>query len=305
MPCSVPPSTGCARVASRSWPAACSTCCVRACCCWPTASSPATSCGDWPAPPARIWPGGSRGTRCCVPLRRLPDGSFLSVMNTPAEPALHPGSRSSPSRRPPLPGPPPGHPMRIIEYTVTVQTATATAKSSRSDWSPASSTRSQRRRRSWPRLSPAVGEREPLRRVEDAAARLRLRLALTVTADGPPGVVRFPRRLPGALRPAIQSGRYGWIDSSGSRSPSPFVWPATRRRPVAATAAGLRRACQQTIADLLEDRLPARRARPRRADPVASRTTYRSRRHDHVAERARSAHARRSPRQPLPGARLK
>ena len=41
--------------------AGCSTGWNRACC-WPTATSPAMSCGHWPRPPARTWPGGSSGT---------------------------------------------------------------------------------------------------------------------------------------------------------------------------------------------------------------------------------------------------
>ena len=52
----------------------------------------------------------------------------------------------------------------------------------------------------------------------------------------------------------------------------------------AATTAGLRQACQQTIADLLQDRLPARRARRYERIHWPAKTTYRSRRHDHVRE---------------------
>ena len=59
-----------------------------------------------------------------VPLRRLPDGSFLSVMSAPADNLRY--TRALARARAagqPLPGPPPGHRVRIIEYTVTVQTA--------------------------------------------------------------------------------------------------------------------------------------------------------------------------------------
>jgi hypothetical protein len=52
-----------------------------------------------------------------VPMRRLPDGSYLSVMGTPAE-NLRRGQARHEGR--PLPGPPDGHPVRIIEYDVTI-----------------------------------------------------------------------------------------------------------------------------------------------------------------------------------------
>jgi hypothetical protein len=54
------------------------------------------------------------------PLRVLPDGSFLSVMPTPAE-NLRLGQARAAGRTPP--GPPEGHVVRIIEYTVTVRAA--------------------------------------------------------------------------------------------------------------------------------------------------------------------------------------
>jgi hypothetical protein len=49
-------------------------------------------------------------------VRRLPDGSFLSVMRNPEENRRH--SRARAAGRP-LPAAPAGHPVRIIEYTVT------------------------------------------------------------------------------------------------------------------------------------------------------------------------------------------
>src|SRR5947209_592465 len=54
-----------------------------------------------------------------VPLRRLPDGSFLSVMGTPAENVRYGHARAAGR---PLPGPPAGHPVRIIEYEVSIRT---------------------------------------------------------------------------------------------------------------------------------------------------------------------------------------
>jgi hypothetical protein len=61
-----------------------------------------------------------------VPVRRLPDGSFLSVMGTPAENLRH-GEARRYGRL--LPDPPAGHPVRIIEYDVTVDTGEQGARS--------------------------------------------------------------------------------------------------------------------------------------------------------------------------------
>lgn len=55
-----------------------------------------------------------------TPLQVLPDGSFLSVMPTPAENVRLGQARASGRV---LPGPPEGHVVRIIEYTVTVRAA--------------------------------------------------------------------------------------------------------------------------------------------------------------------------------------
>ena len=55
-----------------------------------------------------------------TPLQVLPDGSFLSVMPTPAE-NVRLGQARAVGRV--VPGPPEGHVVRIIEYTVTVRAA--------------------------------------------------------------------------------------------------------------------------------------------------------------------------------------
>src|SRR3954464_11177166 len=56
------------------------------------------------------------------PGRRLPDGSYLSVMGTPAE-NLRCGWPRRDGR--PLPGPPDGHPVRIVEYDVRIDNGDA------------------------------------------------------------------------------------------------------------------------------------------------------------------------------------
>jgi hypothetical protein len=60
-----------------------------------------------------------------TPLKVLPDGSFLSVMPTPAE-NLRLGQARAAGRI--APGPPEGHTVRIIEYTVTVRAADGTTR---------------------------------------------------------------------------------------------------------------------------------------------------------------------------------
>jgi Insertion element 4 transposase N-terminal/Transposase DDE domain len=59
-----------------------------------------------------------KGNRVFVPLEVLPDGSFISVVATPAENLRHGQARA---RGRVLPVPPRGHRVRIIEYTVTIR----------------------------------------------------------------------------------------------------------------------------------------------------------------------------------------
>ena len=61
-----------------------------------------------------------KGNRVLVPLEVLPDGSFLSVMATPAENLRHGQARA---RGRVLARPPEGHLVRVIEYTVTIRDA--------------------------------------------------------------------------------------------------------------------------------------------------------------------------------------
>ena len=65
-----------------------------------------------------------KGNRVLPPLEVLPDGSFISVMATPAENLRHGQARA---RGRVLPRPPEGHLIRVIEYTVTVRDAAGAA----------------------------------------------------------------------------------------------------------------------------------------------------------------------------------
>src|SRR4051794_14884646 len=59
------------------------------------------------------------------PGRRLPDGSYLSVMGTPAENLRYGWARRDGRV---LPGPPAGHPVRIVEYDVTLDSGDGAAR---------------------------------------------------------------------------------------------------------------------------------------------------------------------------------
>ena len=153
-----------------------------------------------------------------TPLKVLPDGSFLSVMPTPAE-NLRLGQARAAGRIPP--GPPEGHTVRIIEYTVTVRAADGTTRiepfrlaTTLLDHQRAPAAGARRP------LPPTVGKRERLRRAEDPAPRRRVHPALPLTRTGPPGTVRAPDRLPGAMRPGSRS-RTGRPASTPTGSPSP------------------------------------------------------------------------------------
>ena len=142
-----------------------------------------------------------------TPLQVLPDGSFLSVMPTPAE-NVRLGQARAAGRIPP--GPPEGHLVRIIEYTVTVRAA---GGATRIELFRLVTTLLDHQLAPAAELAAlyhaAVGKRERLRRAEDPAPRRRVHPALQITRTGPPGTVRVPHRLPGAMRPGSRSRTAG------------------------------------------------------------------------------------------------
>jgi hypothetical protein len=66
-----------------------------------------------------------KGNQVFMMVKALPDGSFLSVMPTPAENVRYGQARAAGRT---LPGPPKGHPVRIIEYTITISNADGTTR---------------------------------------------------------------------------------------------------------------------------------------------------------------------------------
>ncbi len=99
--------------------------CGPGCCCWPTATSPATSCGAWPPGTGADLAWRIKKNLIFPPAEVLPDGSFLSAMATPAE-NIRLGQARAAGRLPA--GRPEGHLVRIIEYTITIRAADGTTR---------------------------------------------------------------------------------------------------------------------------------------------------------------------------------
>ena len=159
-----------------------------------------------------------------TPSRVLPDGSFLSVMPTPAE-NLRLGQARAAGRIPP--GPPEGHAVRIIEYTVMVRAADGTT---RIEPFRLATTLLDHQRAPAADLAALYHQRweseNGYAELKTPAPRRRVHLALQVTRTGPPGTVRAPHRLPVAMRPGSRSR------TAGRHRPRPDLLHGDRpRRP--------------------------------------------------------------------------
>ena len=194
-----------------------------------------------------------------TPLQVLADGSFLSVMPTPAENVRLGQARAAGRPRPARPrvtwsG---SSSTRSPSAPLAAHQDRAVPPGHHAAGSPAGASRRARLP-----LPPAAGKREQLRRAEDPAPRRRVHPALPLTRTGLPGTVRVPHRLPGALRPGSRSRRQAGID------PDRISFTVTVRvaRDHAASHAiitphSLDLARRQAIGDLLSDLLPRRRDR--------------------------------------------
>jgi Insertion element 4 transposase N-terminal/Transposase DDE domain len=211
-----------------------------------------------------------------VPVRRLPDGSFLSVMGTPAENVRHGQARAAGR---PLPGPPAGHRVRIVEYDVTVQTrhggvrieafrlvttlldheqapAGKLAELYHQRWEIELSYGELKTRLRGPEVllrsrSPQLVRQEVFAFLVVYQALCSLRVCAAHTADADPDRISFTVTLRLAR------------DQVGNQA--------------AATPAALHDAVEQTIADLLDELLPPRRSRCYERKKRPAKNTYRSR----------------------------
>lgn len=216
-----------------------------------------------------------------VPLQHLPDGSYLSVMGTPADNVRHGVARA---RGRPLPGPLAGHRVRIIEYTVTVRAADGT-------------TRTEAFRLVTTLLDPSSAPAQQLaalyhERWENELGygeiKTRLRGAGFILRSCCPAMVRQEMFAFLVVYQALCALRARAAETAGIDSDRISFTVTVRlareqaANQAAATPASLRRACQQTIADLLDDLLPARRPRSYERIKRPAKNAYPSRKPDHV-----------------------
>ncbi len=215
-----------------------------------------------------------------VPVRRLSDGSFLSVLGTPAENIRYGQARAAGR---PLPGPPAGHLVRIVEYTVTVTAADGSARVEpfrlvTSLLDPTGAPAAELAALYHERWESELGYGELKTRLRGAAVILRSRSPELVRQEMFAFLVVYQAlcalRAAAAQTAGIDPDRVSFTitvrlarDQAGTQA--------------AAGPATLRRACQQTIADLLDDRLPTRRSRTYDRVKRPPKNTYPRRRPDH------------------------
>jgi hypothetical protein len=211
-----------------------------------------------------------------VPVRRLPDGSFLSVMGTPAENLRHGEARRSGR---PLPDPPVGHPVRIIEYDVTVDTRDAGARTEAFrlvttllDYEEAPA-----------RLLAEVYHQRWEIELGYGELKTRLRGPEVILRSRSPQLVRQEVFAFLVVYQALCSLRVAAAQAADA-DPDRISFTVTLRlardqvaSQAAATPAGLHDAVEQTITDLLDDLLPLRRSRSyeRKKRPVKNTFPFR------------------------------
>jgi hypothetical protein len=216
-----------------------------------------------------------------LPVRRLPDGSFLSIMATPAENVRYGQARAAGR---PLSDPPQGHLVRIIEYTVTVPAADDSCRvlpfrlvTSLPD--PAVAPAAELAALYHERWESELGYGELKTRLRGAAVILRSRSPELVRQEMFAFLVVYQAlcalRTCAAQTAGIDPDRISFTitvrlarDQAGNQA--------------ALTPATLWRACQQTITDLLNDLLPARRSRFYERIKRPAKNTYPSKKSDHV-----------------------
>jgi hypothetical protein len=214
------------------------------------------------------------------PGQQLPDGSFLSVMPTPAANVRYGQARATGR---PLTEAPAGHLVRIINYTVTVHAADGSSRTEPfrlvttlldHHTAPAGELATLYHQR-W---ESELGYNELKTRLRGAGFILRSRC---------PDLVRQEMFAFLAVYQALCALRSRAAHTADC-DPDRISFTVTGRlardhtcNQAAATAASLRKACYQTVSDLIDERLPARRARSYERIKRTPRNNHKIRRHDH------------------------
>jgi hypothetical protein len=216
-----------------------------------------------------------------VPTRRLADGSFLSVMGTPAENIRHGQARAAGR---PLPGPPQGHLVRIVEYTVTVTAADGSRREEpfrlvTSLLDPIQAPAAELAALYHERWESELGYGE---------LKTRLRGATVILRSRSPELVRQEMFAFLVVYQALCALRTSAATTAGI-DPDRISFTITVRlardqagTPAAATPGRLQQAVEQTITDLLDDRLPPRRSRTYERVKRPPNNSYPRRKPDHA-----------------------
>jgi transposase IS4-like protein/DDE family transposase len=214
----------------------------------------------------------------------LPDGSFLSVMPTPAENVRYGQlrARARTSRRP-LPGPPEGHLVRIINYTVTVTTADG---ATRTEAFRLVTTLLDHHLAPAPALAALYSQRWEIE-LAYGDLKSRLRGAGFILRSRRPELVCQETFAFLAVYQALCVLRTR-AAATGGVDPDRISFTVTIRLARdhtcnlgAASPAELADACRQASTDLLADLLPARRPRSYQRHKRTPRNNHPIRRHDH------------------------
>jgi hypothetical protein len=225
-----------------------------------------------------------------VPVRRLADGSFLSVMGTPAENVRHGQARAAGR---PLPGPPEGHLVRIVEYTVTVTAADGNRREEpfrlvTTLLDPLQAPAAELAALYHERWESELGYGELKTRLRGAAVILRSRSPELVRQEMFAFLVVYQAlcalRVAAAQTAGIDPDRISFTitirlarDQAGTQA--------------AAIPGNLQQAVEQTITDLLDDQLPPRRSRTYERIKRPPKNTYPRRKHDHVRPPSKVSYA--------------
>jgi hypothetical protein len=210
------------------------------------------------------------------PGRRLPDGSYLSVMGTPAENLRYGWARRDGR---PLPGPPAGHPVRIVEYDVRIDGRDGAVRTEAFRLVTTLLDHEQAPARQLAELYPQRWEIE----VGYGELKTRLRGPEVVLRSRSPQLVRQEVFAFLVVYQALCSLRVGAAQAADT-DPDRISFTVTLRlardqvvSQAAITPAALHDAVRQTIADLLDERLPPRRARSyeRKKRPIKNTFSFR------------------------------